>query len=219
MTKPSGAPDYSATVAKIREASRVCRAGGPDAFDGFRDLVSLLLCLTIGHKRAAIHLARAKGPRGVQARMLTGGHAPAGPDVVRLSNERYLRLVVSLYLGEGAGRDFPRTSMSLLQYQLDEAGDDWVFRYEYKREPDPAQPKPVGHLHVRGKLASTGQLAKKQQLKHVHFPCGRPTIEGVIRLLADDFHVPTNAPDDMWRPALAASERDFLAVAHKEVQP
>ncbi len=215
MTPPSRRPSFDSTVRSIRQASRVCRAGGPHAFDGFRDLVNFLLCLTIGHREAAIHLSHAAG-RGAQSRVLTGGHDPQGAPVVKLANGRYLRLVVSLYL-DPERDDFLRTSMSLLQYQLDEAGEDWIFRYEFKREPEPGSAKPVGHVHVRGDPLCAGLLAKKQRLEHVHFPCGRPTIESVIRLLVDDFHVPSSAPSRVWRPALAESERDFLAVAHKAI--
>jgi hypothetical protein len=123
-------------------------------------------------------------------------------------------------LQETGGADaFLRTSMSLFQYQLDEAGDDWVFRCEYKREPDPGDSRPVGHLHVRGQLSSAGVLARKQTLDRVHFPCGRPTVESVIRLLIDDFGVLSDAPDDIWRPLMAETEREFLRVAHKAVAP
>lgn len=136
---------------------------------------------------------------------------------MRLTNDLYVRLVVSLFLEPGAADSFLRTSMSLFQYQLDEAGDDWVFRYEYKREPEPGDSRPVGHVHVRGHLTSKGVLARKQTLERVHLPCGRPTIESVIRLLIDDFGVPPDAPDEVWRPLLAETEREFLKVAHRAV--
>ncbi|MEI6449137.1 MAG: hypothetical protein WCP98_04205 [Actinomycetes bacterium] len=60
-------------------------------------------------------------------------------------------------------------------------------------------------------------LARKETLDRVHFPCGRPTVESVIRLLIDDFGVPSDAPEEIWRPPLAETERDFLNVAHKAV--
>ena len=151
--------------------------------------------------------------------MLSGGHDPVGEPVVRLTNGRFLRLVVSLFLVPGGADPFLRTSLSLYQYQFDEAGDDWVFRYEYKREPDPGDSRPIGHLHVRGHLSTDGALARKQTLDRVHFPCGRPTIESVIRLLIDDFGVPSDAPEDTWRPLLAQTEREFLKVAHRAVTP
>lgn len=215
MTPPSRRPDYAATCDHLRQASRACRTGGPDAFEAFRDLVNYEFCLTIGHAKAGIHLE--VRDRHALIRVLAGGHDPHGYPVVQLRNGHYLKLVVSLYLDATADDKYLRTRMSLFQYQLDEAGDDWVFRYEYKREPEPGEPKPVGHFHVRGDLRSGGALAKRHTLERVHFPCGRPTIESTIRLLADDFRAPTNARGELWRPALAEAERDFLAVAHKAV--
>lgn len=218
MTPPSRRPDFSSTVASVRRASQGCRAGGRDSFLQFEAFVNHLFCLTVGHKTASIRLSSAKTGKK-QHRVLSGGHDPSGEPVVRLTNDRYLRLVVSLFLDPGGADPFLRTSMSLLQYQFDEAGDDWVFRYEYKREPDPEDSRPVGHLHVRGQLSTDGVLARKQTLDRVHFPCGRPTIESVIRLLIDDFGVPSDAPDPIWRPLLAETEREFLKVAHKAVAP
>lgn len=216
MTTPSGRPDYAATCEHLRQASRACRAGGPAAFEAFRDLVNYELCLTVGHRKAGIHLD--VGGRHALSRVLAGGHDPQGNPVVQLRNGHYLKLVVSLYLDPTADDNYLRTRMSLFQYQLDEVGDDWVFRYEYKREPEPGEPKPVGHFHVRGDLHSTGLLTKRQLLERVHFPCGRPTIESTIRLLAGDLRVQANAREELWRPALAEAERDFLAVAHKAVR-
>jgi len=51
-------------------------------------------------------------------------------------------------------------------------------------------------------------------LERVHFPTGRFSIEGIVRLLAEEFDVPTNRDAAIWRPVLAASEREFLEIAH-----
>jgi len=218
MTPPSRRPDFSSTVASVRRASQGCRTGGRDAFNHFEAFVNHLFCLTIGHKTATIRLSGVKSGKQRHC-VLSGGHDPSGEPVVLLTDGRYLRLVVSLFLDPSGADPFLRTSLSLYQCQLDQAGDDWVFRYEYKREPDPGDPRPVGHLHIRGRLASSGVLARKETLDRVHFPCGRPTVESVIRLLIDDFGVPSDAPEEIWRPLLAETEREFLRVAHKPVAP
>jgi hypothetical protein len=218
MTPPSRRADFSSTVASIRRASQGCRAGGRDSFIHFEAFVNHLFCLTIGHKTASIRLSRAKAGKK-QHRVLSGGHDPGGELVVRLTNDHYLRFVVSLFLDSSGADAFLRTSLSLYQYQLDTAGDDWVFRYEYKREPEPGDARPVGHLHVCGRLSNPGVLSRKRTLERVHFPCGRPTVESVIRLLIDDFGVPSDAPEGIWRPLLAETERDFLRVSHKAVPP
>jgi hypothetical protein len=40
-------------------------------------------------------------------------------------------------------------------------------------------------------------------------------MEGVIRLLADQFGVPCNEPPEVWRPVLAEAEQTFLDIAHR----
>jgi hypothetical protein len=49
----------------------------------------------------------------------------------------------------------------------------------------------------------------------MHFPTGRVSMEGAIRLLVDDFAVPTATELVQWRPLLAASEAAFLDIAHQ----
>lgn len=40
-------------------------------------------------------------------------------------------------------------------------------------------------------------------------------LEGVIRLLVEEFGVPCNQPPAIWRPVLAEAERAFLEIAHQ----
>ncbi len=209
MTPSSRQPNYESTAEAIRVANGTLRSGGEGTFESFRELVSRLFCLTVGHKKASVHLRRLKD--GSRAE-LEGGYGEA-PAVIRLTNDCFLRLVVALYLDP---RDqYLRTSLSCFQYQTDEAGEDWVFRYEYNRTRNADEVKPTGHLHVRSALVSETALDNKRPFARVHFPCGRPTIESTIRLLIDDFGVPPDAPEEVWRPVLAESERSFLDVAHK----
>ena len=58
-------------------------------------------------------------------------------------------------------------------------------------------------------------LAAGVPLARVHFPTMRVSLEAIIRLLVEDFRVPCEAPADVWRPVLAASEAAFLAIAHR----
>ncbi len=39
-------------------------------------------------------------------------------------------------------------------------------------------------------------------------------LEGVIRLLVEEFGVQCNQPASVWRPVLAETERSFLEIAH-----
>jgi hypothetical protein len=49
-------------------------------------------------------------------------------------------------------------------------------------------------------------------LEDIHFPTGRVTLEAIIRLLADDFGVPTNEPETVWRPLLHDTEQQFVKI-------
>ena len=43
------------------------------------------------------------------------------------------------------------------------------------------------------------------------------TLEAIIRLLVDDFGVPANEPDDVWRPLLLETEEAFVKIARQPV--
>jgi hypothetical protein len=57
----------------------------------------------------------------------------------------------------------------------------------------------------------------REALEHVHFPTGRPTLEGVIRCLIVQFGVPSHTEPEVWRPVLAESERRFLTTARQPI--
>jgi hypothetical protein len=130
-----------------------------------------------------------------------------------LNGGGYLRFTMGLYLKPDGADKYLRSSISSYQYQLDKAGDDWVFRYEYERDRHASDRRPMGHLHVCGDLHADC-LDQKDTLDRVHFACGRPTIEGLITVLADEFHIDTNSADEVWRPALRETEAAFLSHAH-----
>lgn len=98
------------------------------------------------------------------------------------------------------------------QYQVDQDGECWVFRYDYVRIPP--EPHPGAHLQIRGNLVEDC-LPLGVSLERIHFPTMHISLESVIRLLADGFGVPCNGPPEIWRPVLAESERLFLDIAHR----
>ncbi len=98
------------------------------------------------------------------------------------------------------------------QYQCDDIGSRWIFRYDYVREPKDQHP--ATHLQVRGQLSEKATL-HKGLLERVHFPSGRISIESVIRLLIEQFSVTPHTPTDIWRPVLAESEQIFESIAHR----
>jgi hypothetical protein len=96
---------------------------------------------------------------------------------------------------------------SSFQYQLDAAGSQWVFRYEYDRNPK--GPHPQTHFHIRGQLTESA-LRADDTLQHIHFPATRVSLEAVIRSLIDEFHVRPVTPQSVWRKILTQTERDFI---------
>ena len=80
---------------------------------------------------------------------------------------------------------------SSFQYQLDPGGDEWIFRYDYLRNPP--EPYPASHLQIRGMLIGLRDL----NLERVHFPtqrspkarlCSWASITGRCPVLADLRH-------------------------------
>jgi hypothetical protein len=200
---PSSPHNWSSTVASLRQASDGRLAGGRDAPAHLERYVNLLFRLTVAHKDSAIRLLRPAANATVWG--LTGGHDPGGRPAVRLTDGRYLRLVAMLELDVSAGGQL-RFQALTWQYQNTADHDSWVLRADYSRARSAAAGPPRGHLHVDGTLHQPGVLRPKQPLGRVHFPCRQPTLEAAVVLLADEFGVPTNAPQEVWRAAVAEHE-------------
>jgi len=190
-------------VASLRKASDGRLAGGREALGHFERYVNLLFRLTVAHKDSAIRLSRPAASS--TAWVLTGGYDLRGGNVIRLTDGRYLRLIAALDLDVSAG-DQLRVQAMTWQYQNAIDDDSWVFRADYPRARSAAPSPPRGHFHVDGTLRQPGVLGPKQPLGRVHFPCRQPTLEAAVVLLADEFGVPTNAPHEVWRAAVAEHE-------------
>jgi hypothetical protein len=131
-----------------------------------------------------------------------------------LNDGRFLRVGSTLFLDRGDERGpLLKVRESSYQYQDDPNGDGWIFRYDYLRDPV-AGSHPQAHLQLRADLVTPGVLPRSLLLERIHFPTGRMALEGVIRLLAEEFGVPCNEPPWVWRPVLAEAEQAFLEVAH-----
>lgn len=208
----SSRPDASALCADVRELTRRSKAGGRPSFAAFEDLVALLLRTTILHPSGVIRLSYSGNDRD----QATVGGLRHILDPLPLNDGRLLlRMTIDLFLA----RDDPRGPLlkvqkSSFQYQLDSLAEHWVFRYDYDRESDP-RGHPQAHLQLRGELDERSVLARRRALERLHLPTGRMPLEGVIRLLVEEFGVPCNQPATVWRPMLADAERAFLAIAHQ----
>lgn len=193
----------------MRDLTRRYKSGRPDAFRAFRDLASLLLHQTILAPSGGVGLV--SGPRRDEPEPVLGGWN--GPDdPLPLTDGHYLRVMVILFFEDTPEGRRAKVKASSFQYQLDREGDRWVFRYDYLREP-PA-PHPAMHLQICGALTERC-LPDDVPLERVHFPTQRISLEAVIRLLIEQFGVPSNQPPEIWRPILAESEAAFLETAHR----
>lgn len=173
----------------------------------FHRLVNRILALTVLAEGQAVKLF--PSPSDPSKAALRGRHAR---DPLKLNDGRYLRLAAYVYLDPSAPDNFLRVEETSYQYQFDKDGDRWIFRYDYLRNPSHAYP--AAHVQIRGELAES-EAFQTPSLPRLHWPTGRVSLEAVIRLLAEQFQIPCNQPPEIWRLALAESERDFLQVAHR----
>jgi hypothetical protein len=188
-------------------------AGKPASFDRFRDLVQLLLGVTVLAAREFVTLVERRGAPG---RVLGGRQGPTSP--LQLRDGRWLRVAYSLYLEpQETGSPRLKVEQSSIQYQSDEEGQCEIFRYDYLRQ-DGAE-HPSAHLNVHGALTQPDVLQPGRSLARVHFPTARVSLEAVLRLLITDFGVPSAEPEDVWKPVLAESEMTFQQIAHQPRPP
>jgi hypothetical protein len=124
-----------------------------------------------------------------------------------------MRVSIALWLDDSGPQTRLKVSDSSYQYQDDEAGQREILRYDYLRQPH--RHEPAAHLNIYANLTVPGALPTGRPLSRVHFPTGRIALESVIRMLADDFRIPTATDETTWRPVLAASESLFAQVAHQ----
>jgi hypothetical protein len=138
-----------------------------------------------------------------------GGYV-GGP--MKLRDGRYLRVYLGLSIQGTSTGPRLRVINSGYQYQSDQDGDKWIFRYDYERKPH--RPYPPTHFHVKGKLTEDC-LPSNKSLEEVHFPATRVSLEAVIRLLIEQFGISPFARRAVWRRVLTESEREFLNIAHR----
>jgi hypothetical protein len=143
--------------------------------------------------------------------MLLGG-VPEPTDPLPLTDGRFLRLTISLFRERVEGSHRLKVRKSAFQYQ--ENRDDkasWIFRYDYLRQPP--EREPGAHLQINASL-ERAVLPVGKPLGRVRFPTMRVSLEAIIRLLVEEFGVPCNESEDVWRPALENTERAFFDVQH-----
>lgn len=204
-TRGETARELAPLLGRVRALTAAYRGGGQDGFGAFGELVGVLLRTTVMDLTQVLRVGR--GPERSRATVQNA----AGIGVpLRLRNGHFLRLDISLVLDAETSRI--KVHQSRFQYQADETGKDWVFRYDYLRYPVSGYAHPPAHLQINGFLSADVQHS--HQLKKAHFAVGRVPLEAVLRTIAVQFGVGCNDGDETWMPVLAASEEAFLEIAH-----
>jgi hypothetical protein len=138
-----------------------------------------------------------------------------GPhDPLPLTDGRFLRFSLTVFREQTKDGYRIKVSDSSYQYQIDREGEQWIFRYDFLRNPP--EPHPASHLQLNATVAD-GWLPAGVPLGRIHFPTDRVSFEAVIRLLVDQFGVPSHEPPEVWRPLLAESEAVFMGIRHRSL--
>jgi hypothetical protein len=205
------ASDLPNALGEVRALTTRYLSGTQASFDATRDLLNYLLRVTVMDDREHVRFLSIPGNQRADTRTLGSRVRP-----IPLNDGHYLRLMVNLSLDpiENAQPKL-RVYSASYQYQLDPEGENWVLRYDYARVPNDRHP--ASHLQVRAKLLAEGCLPEHTPFERIHLPTGRMTLEAVIRLLVEQFEVPCNESEDIWRPILAESERAFELIAHRHI--
>lgn len=182
-------------------------AGSPESFVAFRDLSDLLFRITVLDPTGGITLTAGPRPR---AKVIGGWTGPEDP--LPLNDGRYFRCSMTLFLDPTQQGTRLKVEKAAYQYQMDQEGNRWIFRYDYLRTA--AEPHPGAHLQIRG-YPIESCLPERTPLERIHFPTMRVSLEAVIRLLADGFGIRCNEPEEIWRPVLVETERLFFVIAHQ----
>lgn len=201
--------DLEQALGHVRALTQDYLSGTPKAFEAARTLIAYLLQITVMQPYGVLLMAGAQGQRE-NVRIIGVPHSRMP---VPLRDGRYLDVLIHLQLDAEPDMTKLRVYKAKFQYQANQDGHDWVFRYEYLRTQRDRHA--ASHLHVRGALVCDGCLPEKTSLEDVHFPTGRMAIEGVIRCLVEEFNVPTATDPAFWRAVLAESENQFIAIAHR----
>jgi len=204
-------PNLAKLLGRVRQLTEEYKAGNRQSLKSFRELVSLLLSLTIMKAGGGVQLVLLKNEE--KKGVIGGRKGPTDP--LPLTNGRYLRLSMSLELTDTPEGPRLKVYDSSFQYQLDRDGKHWIFRYDYLRHP--ASQHPPAHFQIRGKLTEQSALRQGHPLERIHFPTSRVSLEAIIRLLAIQFGVKCNEPPEVWQPVLAESEHLFFKIAHLPV--
>jgi hypothetical protein len=194
---------------KVREHSEGLKTGDRAALHHWRDLANLLLHVTVADASANLRLTLPNDKLAEDHRAVLHGF---GERALLLRDGRFLRVFQVLSIEATDQGPRVKVQSSSYQYQTDKAGTDWLFRFDYERNP--RNQYPGAHLQINAEPCAAGWLPSKKRLGRVHFPTRRTSLEAVLRLLIEDFGVRASRRENVWRAVLAASEGAFHEIAH-----
>jgi hypothetical protein len=207
----------------VTEANRLINLainGGDWSPIYFRELVQHLLSQTIVDSTSFVRITYSKesnisyihGPErsASESRNSVKGNKPYSP--LKLNDGNFLYLYYENFIDRD-DNDWLKTNVTKMAYQFDEGGYQQLFRFDYNRLV--RDKYPASHLHVYGKWDANRKTDKLKDLPNIHFPIVRPTIEGIIRLLVDDFGVDTHTSRTIWEPMLDMTEQRFKEIMSK----
>jgi hypothetical protein len=203
--------DSVGTAIRLIEATL---AGGDESAMHFREFLQFLLSRTIMKDTSFLKVQQRNdrfiisGPNYSNEQIATAKPKELLRSL-KLNDGHYLYLFYEAAL-DRTDHDYLKIQLTKMSYHLDEWGREQLFRFDHLRKAP--NKYPFSHLHVYGTWMH-GYSGK--ELKSVHFPVIRPTVEGIIRLLIDEFGVPCSLPDKEWREMLDQSEQKFVEVMSK----
>lgn len=217
-------PEGNETLTSARNYIKEMYSGGDEAPAYFKEFAQLLLSKTIMDSKSHVciyggntnDITLISGPR---RRPDEQEEAIKGRDIyhpLKLNDGNFLYLFFENFIDRNEN-NWLKTNISKMAYQLDSGGHKQLFRFDYNRLVKTRYAS--SHVHVYGSWRDGAKeaITNLKDMHKIHFPVVRPTIEGLIRILVDDFGVKTNTERDEWEPVLEATEKEFKEVMSKKL--
>lgn len=142
--------------------------------------------------------------------MVLGG-AQQLTDPLALTDRRFFRLTISLFRERTEGGYRLKVRKSAFQYQENRGEKtSWIFRYDYLRQPP--EREPGAHLSTADLSGRCYRTASRSG-RFASPPCAFRSRRS-FGCSSEEFGVPCNESDEVWRPALESTERAFFDVQH-----
>lgn len=141
-------------------------------------------------------------------------HAPGAfraPESLPLVDGGFLYLYQRLVLRRK--EKFLTTAEYRYTYETSQTRDDWIFRYEYLREPGDDYPYPLAHAHFNG---TPEKYAGGKSFPALHLPTGRVTVEDVLRHLVVEHEI--GPISDSWEQTLKETKESFEEIQRKRIR-